>query len=246
MKKIMLTAIAAAMVLALAACSGHQNTASKPAGTTAPSEAATTPAQTTAEVTTAVPTTEEPTTEEPTTEEPTTISEETTVPIDYGSELFGSLSNPFIFTSGAGAWSTRLNISSDGSFDGNFHDSDMGVRGEDYPGGTVHLCNFTGQFGDVEKVNDYTYSMKILNIEYANEPGTEEIKEQRKFMYSTPYGLDKARELLVYTPGAPVSELPEPYLEWVRRLKPSLGSTLGFYGIYNAAEKGGFIEESNQ
>ena len=235
MKKIMLSAIASAMVLVLAACSSYQKIEFKPVDTTAPSEAATTPAQTTEEVTAAV-----------TTEEPTTIPIETAPPYDYGSELFGSLTNTFIFASGAGAWSTRLNISSDGSFNGNFHDSDMGSRGEDYPGGTIRLCNFTGQFGEVEKVNDYTYSMKILNIEYANEPGTEEIKEQRKFVYSTAYGLDEAEELLLYTPDAPVSELPEPYLDWVRRLKRSLGSTLGSYGIYNVTEEEGFIESSNQ
>lgn len=241
MKKIMLSAIAAAMVLVLAACSSHQRGEVKPVDTTAPSDAATTQAQTTAEVTTAV-----LTTEEPTTEEPTTIPEKTTAPFDYGSELFGSLPNQFIFSSGAGAWATLLNINSDGSFNGNFHDSDMGVTGVDYPGGTVRYCDFTGQFGEVEKVNDYTYSMKILDMEYANEPDTEEIKEQRKYIYQTAYGLDEARELLVYTPDAPVSELPEQYLGWVRRLEPSLGSTLGFYGIYNVTEEEGFIENLHQ
>ena len=120
----------------------------------------------------------------------------------------------------------------------------MGVRGEGYPGGTVHYCDFTGQFGEVKKINDYTYSMKMLNIEYKNEPDTEEIKEQRKYEYTTAYGLDEADELYIYTPDAPLSELPEKFLEWAHK-SGSTDSTLGAYGIYNLNEEVGFIENSN-
>ena len=185
----------------------------------------------------------ETTTVEATTVEPTT-EEQTTAP-DYGSELFGKLTNTFIFASGAGAWSTQLNIHEDGSFDGNFHDSDMGVRDDAYPHGTLTYCDFTGKFGEVNKVNDYTYSMKMLDIEYADEPGTEEIKDGYKYKYFSAYGLDEADELLVYTPDAPVSELPEKYLGWIRGVKNTKGTTLDSYGIYNVNEEEGFIESNH-
>ena len=44
---------------------------------------------------------------------------------------FELLSNQtFYFSSGAGAWGTEMDISADGSFTGNFHDSEMGDTGE--------------------------------------------------------------------------------------------------------------------
>lgn len=237
MKKLIMIAILVFTTVFFAGC---KNSAEKPTEeTTKATEPVTTqPETTSAQVFTDVPSTEEPTTEEPSTEEPTTEEPDDT------SEIFGELSNKFIFSSGAGAWATVLNINPDGSFDGNFHDSNMGETGEGYPGGTIYYCDFTGQFGDVEKVNDYTYSMKMLSIEYKNDPDTEEIKEQRKFIYATAYGLDEAEELYIYIPDAPISELPEKFLMWAH--KPgSTDSTLGSYGIYNLNEEEGFIEHSN-
>lgn len=236
MKKLIVIAV---LVLATVFFAGCNKTAVEPTEeTTKPTEAVTTQGQISVDVATEARPTEEPTTEEPTTEEPTTEEP------DDSSEIFGELNNNFIFTSGAGAWATVLNINSDGSFYGKYHDSDMGVRGEGYPGGTVHYCDFTGQFGEVKKINDYTYSMKMLNIEYKNEPDTEEIKEQRKYEYTTAYGLDEADELYIYTPDAPLSELPEKFLEWAHK-SGSTDSTLGAYGIYNLNEEEGFIESSN-
>ena len=36
----------------------------------------------------------------------------------------------FVFSSGAGAWFTQLDMHADGSFEGQYHDSDMGLTGE--------------------------------------------------------------------------------------------------------------------
>ena len=52
-----------------------------------------------------------------------------------------------------------------GSFEGSYYDADMGDRGENYPNGTVYLCNFSGKFTDITQVNDYTYSMTLENGE---------------------------------------------------------------------------------
>ena len=41
----------------------------------------------------------------------------------------------FYFSSGAGGWATVMTIDADGTFSGNFHDSDMGTTGEGYPYG---------------------------------------------------------------------------------------------------------------
>ena len=68
------------------------------------------------------------------------------------------------FSSGVGGWGTSLTLERDGTFSGQFHDSDMGVIGEDYPNGTVYLCHFSGRFSDIEKLDEYRYSMKLSEL----------------------------------------------------------------------------------
>ena len=55
------------------------------------------------------------------------------VSMDLFSLIRGQL---FEFSSGVGAWSTELTMLEDGTFWGNFHDSEMGETGEGYPNGT--------------------------------------------------------------------------------------------------------------
>ena len=147
----------------------------------------------------------------------------------------------FYFASGAGGWRTLLNIEEDGSFSGEYSDSDMGSTGEGYPNGTYYYCKFNGKFTEAVKVNDYTYSMKIEEISCVNEPETSEIIDGILYYYATPYGMEGAEEVLIYLPGAPVSELPEEYINWVRNdmVDPD-AVELPFYGLYNVTEQNGF------
>ena len=126
---------------------------------------------------------------------------------------FEALENiEFYFSSGAGGWRTFLNIEEDGSFHGEYSDSDMGSTGDGYPNGTYYYCEFNGKFTEAVKVNDYTYSMKIEEISCAKEPETSEIIDEILYYYATPYGLEGAEEVLIYLPGAPTSDLPAEYL----------------------------------
>lgn len=152
----------------------------------------------------------------------------------------------FWFASGAGAWATQLSIHSDGTFAGEYHDSDMGSYDESHPYGTVYQCIFDGQFSQPVKVNDYTYSMQILSISYVKEPDTSEIKNGTLYYYTTPYGLDEAETLLIYLPGAPLAELPEGYRSWVGYyyLENTTDTALPYYGLYNEAEAEGFSSYS--
>ena len=145
----------------------------------------------------------------------------------------------FWFGSGAGAWCTTLEVEADGSFSGVYHDSDMGDTGEGYPNGTCYISEFSGQFGKLKKVNEYTYSTRIRDIQLENEPDTEEIVDEIKYVYTKPYGLDNPKEILFYLKGAPVDELPEGYLSWVEN-NCDMGTELPFYGLYNEAAEEGF------
>ena len=79
----------------------------------------------------------------------------------------------FYFSSGAGGWRTVLYIHDDGSFEGEFSDSDMGSNGNDYPNGTVYYSEFSGAFTEPEPVDTYTWRFQIDHLEYAHEFGEE-------------------------------------------------------------------------
>lgn len=149
----------------------------------------------------------------------------------------------FIFSSGAGGWATEMTIAEDGTFSGRFFDGEMGVTGEEYPNGTMWQTDFFGKFTEPVKVNDFTYSMQIAEIDYEKEPGTEEIIDGVRYCYdSMPYGLYGAEELLIYTPDAPLDKLPEAYRNWVGcgELSAAEERTLSFWGLYNEAQECGF------
>lgn len=153
---------------------------------------------------------------------------------------FADISNlEFWFGSGAGAWCTVLTVHANGTFEGEYHDSDIGSSGDAYPYGTYYLCNFTGNFAEPEKLNDYTYSVRIEQMDLERSPGTEEIKEGIKYIYSGPYGLEDAEEVLFYMPGAPIQELPEGYRDWVGYSQIT-DTQLPFYGLYNVKAENGF------
>lgn len=148
----------------------------------------------------------------------------------------------FTFSSGIGGWGTTLNIRTDGSFFGEYFDGEMGDWSEEHPNGTVYQCNFNGVFAKPVKVNDYTYSLKIMDIYYEKEPKTEEIIDGTLYSYTTPYGLENTEELLLYKPGAPLADLPEGYRSWVgyMELHKTPDTELPYWGLYNEAEQCGF------
>ena len=150
-----------------------------------------------------------------TTEAETTTEEAEEIPEDIGFS-YGKLQHTtFIFSSGAGAWETDLSVDADGNFSGMFHDSEMGDTGEGYPCGSIYFSEFSGRFGQLEKVDDYTYATTIESIEYVNEPGTEEIKDEMRYMYSEAYGLENAGRILFYLPGRPLDSFSEEERSWM-------------------------------
>lgn len=157
---------------------------------------------------------------------------------------FRDLSNlEFYYSSGAGGWGTQLVVQEDGSFTGNFQDSDMGNTAPEYPNGTVYLNSFSGKFSEPEAVNAYTYSTTIQLLEYEEPVHTDKISGGIRYDYSEAYGLQNVQTVLIYLPEAPLEELPEEFLSWVGY--PDLSKTeatqLGFYALNCQPEENGFI-----
>lgn len=246
--KIMTVALAATFAVSLlAGCNGADSESTeKNKGTTEISTEATTE-KTEAQTTEAASTeakTETQTTEAASSEEDAGATEEGTSTAELQEEAVSALPGTYpidmIFSSGAGGWSTTLTLSQDGSFTGAFSDSEMGERDEnEYPNGTVYVCNFSGQFKDIKKVNDYTYSMTLDSVKVSEDE--EKIEDGIRYKAGAPSGMDSGTEIYFYTPDAPVSELPEAFLSWWQESADE-SATLDCYAIYNKSADSGFFE----
>lgn len=122
----------------------------------------------------------------------------------------------FMFASGAGGWGEEFTIEKDGYFKGLYHDSDMGSVGEGYENGTVYSSNYSGHFTDIQKINEYTYEMKLADITYKEVAGEEKINDNVRYIYTDAYCLGGNDTFKIYLPGTPVDELSEEVIIWLR------------------------------
>ena len=151
----------------------------------------------------------------------------------------------FYFSSGVGAWSCVMDINTDGTFSGQYSDTDMGSSGDGYEH-TRYVCDFSGVFADVEKVNNYTYKVKMIDISTVEPIGKEWIEDEVRHVASYPYGLydlegkQACEEFIVYLPHTPVSELSEYFIGWWP-YKNQDKDTLSCYGLMNTITQDGFF-----
>ena len=140
----------------------------------------------------------------------------------------------------AGAWGTVITLKKDGSFTGQYHDSNMGETGIRYPRGTVYICKFSGKFSKPKRVNKYTYTMKLKKLKTNKKPGKVYYKNKIRYITSNPYGFDHAGKFMIYCPGIKMSKLPNGFVGW---LPSNIRTTkvLTQYGIYNVKGKEGFV-----
>lgn len=166
---------------------------------------------------------------------------------------FEYLSNyDFEFASGAGGWSTNFTIEKDGYFKGNFHDSEMGVCGDDYPDGTMYSSVFKGHFKDFTYVDDHKYEMTLADITYQYEKDSEDIIDGIKYIYTDAYGLTGSDKFYIYLPGYPLSALDEEIIMWIQWANnseevltiPVIVNVNENQGIYSY-ERMGTVEDAN-
>ena len=150
----------------------------------------------------------------------------------------------WIFSSGVGAWYTSMRIAEDGTFTGDFHDSEMGDAGDAYPYGTVYGCFFHGKMTLGAQVDEYTWTVHIDEVELDEGQVPEAIEDGIRYVTSDPYGVKAGRDMLLYLPGTPVENLTEDFLFWAHLYFYETEITeLPSYGLYDAEEDVGFIAE---
>lgn len=126
-----------------------------------------------------------------------------------GADVFGLLPSEFrAATAGIGGWRSILTIGEDGTFTGEYSNSNMGIWGPGYSHGSVSLSHYSGKFTAPKKISDYVYSMNIVSQEYEETPGTEYFEDG--FRYYIASGLDETSEFRIYLPGCPLEEISFP------------------------------------
>lgn len=148
------------------------------------------------------------------------------------------------YASGAGAWTSTIYLSADGSFTGSYHDMNAGESGEGYDS-TVYYSEFKGKFKDIKMIEDYAFEMKLDFVETEEPEGTERIEEwsdgvKVRVVKTEPFGIAGGEEFVFYLPTAPVSELSEEFL-WYNPAKSENAETLERYGLYNVVTDAGFF-----
>ena len=154
------------------------------------------------------------------------------------------------FSSGAGAWATVLELRPDGSFTGDYHDSDLSV---------VSVCQFHGTFRDFVQLTDSSWLLTLdeLVLDTERPVGEEWDQEDYHYISSAPYGFDdeegnalsSGAQFILYTPEAtghaPGTELYGAYDFWTwwpeRHTLHSASDTLRCYGLYNPEGGTGFF-----
>lgn len=161
-------------------------------------------------------------------------------------DIFSVLPSVFVFSSGAGGWGTEITLNDDGTFIGQYHDSDMGDSGTGYSNGTVYICDFSGKFTMPKKINEYIYSMNLESLNVEGTSGTVYYENDIRYIVSDPYGFDNADEFLIYLPGCPLEETSEEFLSW-SFINTQIRNTIptGVYGIYNVGGMEGFMGEDD-
>ena len=160
--------------------------------------------------------------------------EEIVLPDDFPMEMS--------FLSGAGGWSTNITIKKDGTFVGVYSDSEMGSMGPDYPNGTVYICEFSGEFDIIEKIDETSYYLKLVDIEVEDEGTNEWIEDGIKYIVSEPFGLESGEDFILYTPDKKTEDLSEEFLMWwPLRYGEEEYSTLSVYGLHNLETDYGFF-----
>lgn len=156
--------------------------------------------------------------------------------------IFVDIAGEYVFSSGAGGWSTSLTLHEDGSFEGAYQDSDMGDAKPDYPHGTIYYCNFSGKFATPVKDEEYLYTMHLDQIEIEGEVSEVNITDGIRYIVSKPMGLEDGKEWEVYLQGTPLSEMPEELIMWLRTfINPDEYTELPYVGLYNPKTTAGFF-----
>lgn len=129
-------------------------------------------------------------------------------------ESAADIAGEYVFASGAGAWCTVMTINEDMSFSGAYTDSEMAETGEGYDYGSCYISTFAGTFSEPEALENGTMTMTSSELTYDEQPGTETIIDEIRYVYDEAYGLTGGDTFILYPAGYATADMEENALEW--------------------------------
>ena len=143
------------------------------------------------------------------------------------------------YCSGAGAWSSDMQIRADGTFTCEYHDSDMGDAGDNYPGGTVWFATFSGKMSLAEQVDKNTWKIRVDELK--KEPAEETIEDGMRFVPAENCGLSEGDVMTLYAPGTAVSVLSEDMRFWAHVMDQENPDELENWFLASEKNESGFV-----
>lgn len=105
---------------------------------------------------------------------------------------------------------TMLSLNDNGFFTGEY----FGVEGMQADPTLILESEFSGQFDVIEKIDEYSYSLQLAEINYAKEIGTEWSDGRVPYRATTASGLDNGKHFILYAPGTPIEKIPQDTRNW--------------------------------
>jgi beta-lactam-binding protein with PASTA domain len=155
----------------------------------------------------------------------------------------------YIFSVGAGAWSTIMTVNADGTFSADYHDSDLGVTGDGYPNGSRSIASDTGKFNYSKRNDDGSFSMTCDQKAFHQNGTVGDVTIKDGVRVETVdgiYGLTPCGTFTVYPTGYATSALSDDVKSWMYgTVGNPLPSTLAGPLIVNDSGTFAFIYDQN-
>ena len=143
------------------------------------------------------------------------------------------------YCSGAGAWSSDMQIRADGTFTCEYHDSDMGDAGDNYPDGTVYFATFSGRMSLAEQVDENTWKIRVDELK--KEPAEETIEDGVRYVPSEGCGLSEGDVMMLYAPGTAADVLSEDMRFWAHLMDQENPNELENWFLASEKNESGFV-----
>ena len=155
----------------------------------------------------------------------------------------------YIFSVGAGAWSTIMTVNADGTFSADYHDFDLGVTGDGYPNGSRSIASGTGKFNYSKRNDDGSFSMTCDQKAFHQNGTVGDVTIKDGVRVETVdgiYGLTPCNTFTVYPTGYATSALSDDVKSWMYGVIGNpLPSTLAGPLIVNDSGTFAFIYDQN-
>jgi len=138
-----------------------------------------------------------------------------------------------------GAGRTDLNLNPDGTFTGRYVHINPDDQTPEYPNGTVSVCDFSGEFTKMKKLNDYAYKLTTEGVMLTDIVGSSWVENGIQYISAAAHGIENSKEFVLYLPETPTRNLSLEFLSWCPY---PVATTLPGYGLLNADLMYGFFE----